>query len=122
MSRVIIRPATVADFVAFRGEPPLWRTRAWVGEWNGKVIGMGGIAYPKGSAMPVIWAEYGPEAYRHGKTLFKGAVDFMRSIREPQVACVADQTIEASKRFAERLGFSPTGQFSDDGELLIWQR
>lgn len=122
MSRVIIRPATLSDFVAFRGEPPLWRTRAWVGELDGKVIGMGGVAYPKDSKMPVIWAEFGSDAYRHGKTLFKSAQAFMRNVSEPQVACVADHTIEASRRFAERLGFRPTGQFSDDGEVFIHDR
>ena len=57
MADVVVRPATADDFIAFTGSLPHCRTRAWVGEIDGRIIGMGGVAYPPDGPVPVMWAD-----------------------------------------------------------------
>ena len=48
MPHVIIRPATREDLEAFSDMPNKPSIRAWVGELDGRIIGIGGLALAKG--------------------------------------------------------------------------
>lgn len=116
---MIIRPATAADFVEYNGSIPPYRVQAFVGEVDGKIVGMAGLAFPPGSPYPVAWADMTDDARRNAKTLHKTVKAFFEGYRG-RVVCAADPTIPASGRWLKRLGFSPTGKVTDDGEVWAY--
>ena len=122
MADVVVRPATADDFIAFTGSLPHCRTRAWVGEIDGRIIGMGGVAYPPDGPVPVMWADYSEEARAHALTLHKQAVKFLASLDHKRLVCVADKSVPATRRWLERLGFVASGKVTDDGEIYIHDR
>ena len=119
---MIVRPATVGDFVSFLGAAPPWRCRAWAGEVGGSIVGMGGVSYPPHAVAPIVWADLTDAARRHAVTLHRHAMAFLRTLDHPRLLCMADSEIEAAPRWLRRLGFIPTGIVSDDGEAFIYDR
>jgi hypothetical protein len=117
---MLVRPATAADFLAFHGELPPYRVKAFAGIVDGEVVGLAGLAFPHGSPMPIAWADMSDDARRHAVALHKAAKAFFAGYRG-RVACAADPAIPASRRWLERLGFVPTGTMSPDGEVYVWQ-
>lgn len=118
---VTIRPATAEDFARWGDPTPPYRVRAWVGEKDGEILGIGGVAYPPGS-LPVAWVNFTPDAYRYPKTMHQTALRFLAAIDHPRIILSADNSIGASRRWAERLGFRPTGLHTEDGEVFIHDR
>lgn len=82
---------------------------------------MAGLAYPYGSPYPIAWADMTDEARRHAVTLHKTVKAFFAA-HAGRVVCAADPNIPASGRWLARLGFVPTGQMTDDGEVWVHDR
>lgn len=124
MSRVVVRPATAADFAAFTGNTPPYRAHAWVGESDGEILGMGGICYPPGATVPVMWANFSDKGRRFAVTLHRAGREVLArfTARYQRLTCVADKTVPASRRWLERLGFVATGMTTEDGEVFIYDR
>lgn len=118
---MLIRPATADDFLEYHGELPPYRVKAFAGVVGGKVVGIAGLAYPPGSQYPIAWADMQDMARRHAVTLHKTVKRFF-SEYQGRVVCAADPSIEASGRWLKRLGFTPTGQMTDDGEVWVHDR
>lgn len=123
-AKVTIRPAKADDFLRFTGNTPPYRNHAWVGELDGQILGMGGICYPPGATVPVMWADFSEEGRRHAVTLHRAGREVLArfTARYRRLACVADATVPASRRWLERLGFTATGLHSDTGEVYIYDR
>ena len=101
---------------------PDYRTRAWVGEVNGRIVGMGGICYPPHAVAPVVWADLTDEVRGYPVALHKQGLSFLKTLDHPRLMCMADSAIEAAPRWLKRLGFTPTGIVTDDGEAFIYER
>lgn len=110
---IVLRPATIEDVVSYVGELPNVRLRAWAGLMDGRVIGIGGLAYlPNGSVLAFINAE--PEArlcakvsiYKAAKRAIAWALD--HGLRE--INAIKSDDIEAAERFLVKLGFRDAGR------------
>lgn len=122
--KVVLRPATAADFERFTGNTPPYRCRAWTGELDGKILGMGGICYPPNTVVPVMWADFSDEGRRYALTLHRAGLQVMARFvaQHRRLTCVADQTVPAAPRWLKRLGFIPTGMHCDHGEVYVYDR
>ena len=103
---VCVRPATRADIEAFsdlRGKPTL---KAWVGELDGEILGIGGLAYAKGRWF--AFCDLKPEAREYKMTLARTAKMVLREARQQGIRFVyaeADLNERASVRWLTSLGF-----------------
>jgi N-acetylglutamate synthase-like GNAT family acetyltransferase len=107
MSRVVVRPATLADIEAFIGPPPC-RIRALTAEIDGRIIGIGGLCYlPSGDVG--IFSTLTDEFRQHKFALHRAGLLLMRMAREmglKRIVGLLDETrADVSARWLERLGF-----------------
>ena len=109
---VEIRPATPADIDAYAVEQSPYRVRAYTALVNGRIIGLGGVAYlPNGAVMAFL--NINEDARSYPVTLCKVAVRVIREAHERGVKtinAVCDDKIEAAPRFLRRLGFKHLGE------------
>jgi hypothetical protein len=141
MPKVTLRPTIAADLSQVIGEPLPYRIRAITGIVDGRVIGIGGIAFPP--AGPVIAfaqlasapstdlrGERGqegiPEARRFPVAFHRAGLLVVEMIRESgvhEVVATADPDSEVAARWLTRLGFMPAVFQRIDGRLLfVWMR
>ena len=96
-------------------------TRAWV--IDGKLAAVGGLIDSFASSDGVIWLAVAEGATRYPVAMFKTAREWLRIFGENKRALritiiLADKP---SVRFAERLGFYPTGEVTEDGAIGVMQ-
>jgi N-acetylglutamate synthase-like GNAT family acetyltransferase len=105
--RVVLRPTIPSDLPKIIGESLPHRIHSITAEVDGKVIGIGGLAFqPDGHV--VAFVQLGPEARRYPVALHRAALITMARARElglTRVLAFADPAIEPSERWLTRLGF-----------------
>jgi hypothetical protein len=145
---VILRPTIPEDLPQVIGEPLPYRIRAITAVLlpaasergaafaaqtpeasppeataNGKVIGIGGIAFPPDGA---VWAfvQQCPEAKRYPVAFHRAGLAAMKMIRAAglgEVRAAADRDNEAALRWLRRLGFVEVGLISEDKVAFVWR-
>lgn len=108
---MIVRNATPDDLQEYAGNMPPCQLRAMVGEIDGKIVGIGGLAFLKNGSVLIflnaddIVREKGRwSLYRSTKKLIEAAV--ARGLR--RINAIKSNEIEAAERFLMRLGFRHT--------------
>lgn len=122
--RVKLRPSVPADLPHIIGEPLPYRIRAITALVDGRVIGMGGIAFPPGG--PVIaFVQQADDAKNYKVAFHRAGLMAMRLIRDagvPEVVATAQADNAVAVRWLERLGFARTDAPAVDGKLVfIWR-
>jgi len=120
MKRVILRPATRADFEAMLAEPLPYRVRAIAGAVDGEILGVGGIAFPPDSSA-VAFLQSGARARDYPVALHRAARLILaeaRRLRIPRLVATTEQGIESAQRWLARLGFERT--HIDGHEVWTW--
>ena len=95
--------------------------RAWL--IDGKLAAVGGLISSFAASDGVIWLAVAQEATRYPKAMLTTAREWLRTFGENKRALritviLAD---EPSVRFANHLGFYPTGEVSEDGKMAVMQ-
>ena len=83
MAKVTVRPATRADIAAFSDLADKPTLRAWVGELDGRLIGMGGFAFVQGRW--VAFSDLTEEARAHKMTLMRAAIRAFAAARDSRI-------------------------------------
>ena len=95
--------------------------RAWM--IDGRLAAVGGIITTFASSDGVIWLAVAQEATRYPKAMLKTAREWLTIFGENKrtlriTVILADKP---SVRFAEHLGFYPTGEVSEDDKMAVMQ-
>lgn len=115
---IVVRPAVKDDLIAFNFDKLPWRTRSIAGEKDGRLIGIGGLAY-FADGLVLAWAELTDEARKAKVSLHKAALKLLSEARGARrIVAIADNNIEAADRWLQRLGFRPE-QVKD---TTVWVR
>ncbi len=120
--RVIIRPATRADFEGMLAEPLPYRVRAIAGEIDGELLGVGGLAFPADGTI-TAFLQATDKARQYPVSLHRAALMILseaRRLQIPRVVASAEDGIAPAKRWLARLGFLP--EHFDGQEVWIWRR
>jgi hypothetical protein len=141
MPKVTLRPTILADLPHVIGGPLPYRIRAITALIDGRVIGMGGIAFPPyGPAIAFVQfapssrvetacasepaAASIPEARRYPVAFHRAGLMAMEMIRRSHVAQVvatADARSDVAVRWLKRLGFQAAERQQIAGKLLfVW--
>ena len=95
--------------------------RAWF--IDNKLAAVGGLISSLASSDGVVWLAVAQEATRYPKAMLKTAREWLGIFGENKrclrITVVVDD--KPSVRFAEHLGFYPTGEVSDDGAIGVMQ-
>ncbi len=123
--KVELRPTLPDDLPHIIDEPLPYRIRAITAVVDGRVIGMGGIAFPPHG--PVIaFVQQAEDAKRFPAAFHRAGLMAMKMIRDsgvPEVVATAQQKSDVAVRWLKRLGFKPVAGPAIEGKLLfIWQR
>ena len=100
------------------GQPIGPTVRAVAGVLDGRIIGVGGVAFFKGWA--VAFCDLEDDALRHPVTLHKAARQVVRWMQESGrrfVFAEADPDYPRSRQWLTRLGFQPY----DDDRTMVWR-
>lgn len=120
MGKVVLRPATRADFDALLDEPLPWRVRATAAEVDGVLIGVGGLAFlPDGTVGAFVHAS--DAAKKYPVTLHKAGLRTMAEARKlgiRRVVALADEKIDRAIPWLERLGFRK--MIHEGGGVWVW--
>jgi N-acetylglutamate synthase-like GNAT family acetyltransferase len=121
MSRVVLRPAERADFDALLGEPLPHRVRAIAAEIDGRLLGVGGLAFlPDGTVGAFVHAN--DEARKYKVAMHRAGLAAIQMAREAgirRMVAMADPNIEAAEPWLERLGFKE--MTVDNARVWVWQ-
>lgn len=105
----VIRPATRDDIDRFRGEYELGPSvKALVGDLNGELIALGGLAYCGGKV--VAFLDLKPEARKFKKSMHQAALMVMEMAKAGGhrfVYANAEPGEPTAERWLTRLGFVP---------------
>jgi hypothetical protein len=131
-SKITLRPTVPADLPHVIGEPLPWRIRTITALADGRVIGLGGVAFPPGSPaiafVQLAPAPDGgsPEARRYPLAFHRAglmAMDMIRASGVAQVIATADPGSPAAVRWLKRLGFAAAERQDIAGRVLfVWNR
>lgn len=101
---LVIRPATKADIEAYYGTLPPQTIRAWVGEKDGKMMGIGGYSLAKGAV--IVFTDHRPEISK--RDIVRGARFLMRIYRDLKMEVLAIPPPEGEGKSAmAHYGFVP---------------
>jgi hypothetical protein len=107
----VIRPATRDDIERFKGDRDLGPSvKALVGEVDGNLIALGGLAYSAGKV--VAFLDLKPEARKYKKSMHRAALQVMQMARaggHRYVYASADPEEPSAERWLARLGFDQVG-------------
>lgn len=118
-SSVIFRRATAADAEQFFGGQMMFSMRGWVAEQDGVVTAIGGLYYEGGR--PIAFSEMTGTFRKDRKDVAKGCRILMQmidKIKSP-VYAVANPNEPTAQKLLAKLGWVPTGRFTEVGELLV---
>jgi hypothetical protein len=123
--RVELRPTVPDDLPHIIGEPLPYRIRAITALVNGRVIGMGGIAFPPNG--PVIaFVQQTEDARKYPVAFHRAGLMAMQMIRNSgvsEVVATAQRGSAVAVRWLERLGFRRADNQESDRKLLFtWNR
>ena len=122
MSRVVLRPATRADFDAMLAEPLPYRVRAIAGEVDGELLAIGGLAFQLDGTV-TAFLQASEIARDYPVSLHRAALEILSEARRLRIPCVmaeAEAGVEPAQRWLTRLGFSPA--HIDGQEVWVWRR
>lgn len=106
-SSPVIRPATLADIEAFSPTQMKPTLKAWVGEVDGKIIGLGGFAFSGGRWFG--FCDLNEEARKYKLTIARTARMVMEEAKKQGIRFVyaeVDKDIPGAARWLKSLGFS----------------
>lgn len=106
MNKLIIRPATRGDIEAYASKPNAQTVRAFVGDLDGKIIAIGGIATVKGRHYAFL--DLDEEARGYKMHIMRTALRMMQDASSRGVRFIfaeADQGEPKSDAWLKRLGF-----------------
>jgi hypothetical protein len=118
-SEPIARPATREDIDAFFGPRAKPTMKAWVGELDGKPIGIGGLALVEGRW--IAFCDLTPEARRYKRVIVRTAKLIMEEASRSGIRFVyaeADTEEPMALRWLGSLGFEPDER---SGRLFRWE-
>ena len=107
--RPTLRQARAEDFLAVYGELPFHSVLAWVGEADGVVLGIGGLAFHRG-APSYLFLQLRPECRHFRKSMFRACRNVLSQLRGKPANAIADPDQPGSARFLERLGLRYMGE------------
>lgn len=111
------------DFQQLADTPvPPHRVKGWTATLDGKVIGIGGIAYGPNCVMG--WTHLTEEVRGYPLFLHKTTRDFLRQCGKEGVRTIIafeEPGVEAAARWMKRLGFVYHGEYDGQG-MWIWHR
>lgn len=116
--RVTLRPTVAADLAAFTGQPLPHRIQAITAEFDGRVLGVGGLGFRDGIA--IAFAQITDEGRRYPAAIHRAGRAAMGLIRRsglPRVVAEAEADNPAAARWLERLGFRHVR-----GRVYVWER
>jgi hypothetical protein len=123
MRKVELRPAIADDLPHIIGEPLPYRIRAFTAVADGKVIGIGGLAFPPDGQ---VWAfvQQGEAAKQYPVAFHRAGLMAMKMIQESGlrgILATADTDSEVAIRWLRRLGFveSPVQKINGKS-TFIW--
>jgi len=125
-ARVVLRPTLPDDLPHVIGEPLPCRIKAVTGEIDGRVIGVGGLAFLPGGTV-VAWAALTDEARKAKVSLHKAGLRMMRDARAAgfkRVVASADAQSPTAVRWLKRLGFEliDDDPATEDGHpIFVWR-
>lgn len=108
MEKITVRPATRADIEVFAGRSNNETIRGFVGELNGKVIAIGGLAQVKGRQYAFI--DLHDEVRNYKMHIMRAAIRLLQDASDRGVRFIyaqADQEEPKSDAWLKRLGFEP---------------
>ncbi len=124
MAKVELRPTLPDDLPHIIGESLPCRIRAVTVLVDGRIIGMGGLAFPP-AGPAIAFVQRTNEARRYPVTIHRAGLMAMRMMREcgvAQVIATADAASETAIRWLHRLGFKPAASQHIDGKcLFVWE-
>lgn len=115
----VVRPATADDIARFYDKPPGRSVRAWVAEFDGQVIGLGGLFY--GPRSVCLFSEMTPELRRHKRFIVDAAVALVALGKRVNATVIADPRIDGSERFLTWLGLVPLME-TEHGKVFGYER
>jgi RimJ/RimL family protein N-acetyltransferase len=120
-----IRPTFPSDLSAVIGEALPFRIRALTVLIDGRVVGIGGLAFPP-SGPVIAFVQQSPDARKFKVAFHKAGRAAMRMIEESgvnEVVSTADEDDPVALRWLERLGFARAQQQNIPGRVLyVWRR
>jgi RimJ/RimL family protein N-acetyltransferase len=123
-NRVLVRPATRADFDALIDEPLPYRVRAVAAERGGKLVAVGGLAFQPDDTVTAFLilapGERGAPGFR--LALHKAGLRMMADARRlgiRRVVASAEHNNPAAEPWLARLGFERAG--TDNHSAWIWR-
>lgn len=101
---VILRPATKADIIAYRGKPYRESFRGIVAELEGEVVGVAGVLH---TSPPQAFSNIRDALRAHPKTLILGVREFRKILNsyDSQIYAIANEKEKNSTGFLEYVGF-----------------
>ena len=108
MGRVLVRRATREDIENFSDATMKPTMKAWLGELDGKILGMGGLALSNGRWF--AFCDLTDEARKYKMTIVKISYEIMRDAKRSGIKFVyadADTEEPMSRRWLASLGFIP---------------
>ena len=99
------------------GEPPPVTVWASVAELDGRVVGIGGIAYI--GEKPVLFSRIKDELRPYRKFIVQAARDLARMAASVKAVAVASKTEALSCRLLARLGMQWFAS-TPEGEVFVW--
>ena len=102
----VIRPATKADIIVYRGKPYKESFRGIVADLDGEVLGIAGVLH---TMQLQAFSSIKDELRKYPKTLILGAREFRKILNgyERDIYAIASKEERNSARFLEYVGFEP---------------
>ena len=120
--KVVIRPATAADFAVLVEMPLPYRVRAFAAVRGDEVLGVGGLGFkPDGTVVAFVHAAPGAQRFKvafHRAGLM--AMAEARRLGLRRVVATAETQHPRAEAWLERLGFRP--RIIDGITVWVWER
>ena len=118
-SNTTFRRAAQADAEAYYKGRPIVSFRGWVAEQDGSPVAIGGVSYEGG--VPMAFSEMTDAFRKSRKDVARGCRILMEMVDNTKgpVYAVADPNEPTASYLLMKLGWLPTGRYTQLGELLV---